>query len=563
MKKQLISILLAASVISSTITTFAADFTAEMNTVYSNVYLNGSFAEGEYEPGDKLTVIMKKGDAAEDVAYANQAVIESDGAYSVKFHVDGEIDVADYDVLIRAGGTLIDTTLIARTDSVYEAQIKLTDEYGSWLNLLKDDKAVAELKMKNYFDNEVTMKAILSFYDSSDVLCGAYTEPVTFGYEDSTAKTSPIDIPANTSYAKAFLWNSTSSMVSVAAPDVNDSKDYDEDAYLFMFGDSLGHLQGLTQNQQFPSAENGGTAARWAVAREVAAANPDLYQQGWSCYIDDYLNIPYENMYFNCFSGWTMRDLLASSWGFSYYRNIAEMERIKAENPDAKIYVLLNMGTNDGKWEKRDGVERYYVRDEFTNNLRRLYEGYGIIAEETSSYPAATENAKTSNVVDLSDYDESAEGAIAQVKGLKDFGADLILIAPASNVTYEINDWHIKEVGQAMKSVADADTEDGIYVADAYSESYALFYKKLGMQGARDEYFKSVAWYKEFYGEGGEEGINSSGNPTYTIDGTTYTTDYLHYNPKGAAYVANLIIKAVSEGDSNLKYHLNDKLYAE
>lgn len=496
----------------------ASEITAQLNSVTDNVYVEGKFDDGEYKIGDCVTAIMKKGDNADDIQYVSQSRINSDGTYSAKFRIDSTINVSDYIWLIRAGDTIVNTPLTIRTESLYKADIELVDENGGILNMLNDSKASVKFDIKNYFDDETKFKGIISFYGSDDKLLGVKTEDITAAYNDCEVRMEGVDIPEGTVYAKGMLWSSFSVMTAIGSADKNSTDDYDKDAYLFCFGDSLGHVQ-----------KDGGV------------------QQGWSYYCKDFVNLDPSHIYYNCYSGWTMRDALVSSWPQSYKSSVPEMERIKQENPNAKIYAIINMGTNDYFW--KDGFVLY---DDYKNNLKRLYNGYGVITDETYDYRGDT---VTNNYrpIDLAD----AQNCEITVKGLKDFDADLILITPASNVKTAAENAHVNNAGKKMREAAYEDKTDGIYCADIYTPSYDLFYNKLGMEKARETYTKSVTWYKEFYGDGGTvENVDGIGNKVYKIGENSYQTDYLHYNPKGAEYVAELIFGAIKDTDSNLKYYI-------
>lgn len=550
----IVSLFTALSVIGNMLTASAAELSADINSVTSNVYISGSFAEGEYVIGDAVSIIVKKGNNAEDIVYMNQAKIGSDGSYSVKFSTYSDINISDCSVLVRTGDTLVSGMLNTRTDSFYKTDIELTNTVGLPLNLNSETSAKAVISMRNYFDDDVPAKAIIAFYDDNGKMLGMHIEDVVFGYEDSYVTTVAVDIPLNTSAAKGMLWKSKENLVPISGVEVNNSKDYNNDVYVFMFGDSLGHLQGVGDAQ---FSEN-----RHEKQREVALSNPqNEIQQGWSCYIDDYLNVPIDNMYYNCYSGWTMRDALASSWDFSYRNSVSIMEKIKENNPNAKIYAMINMGTNDYIYS--GGA--FNMPEGYREHLEKMYNGYGIIVDKENTYPGPSVQSNGYTPVSLAEYESisqsNPESAVTTVKGLKDFGGELILITPASNIKTVSENIHVEEAGNLMREVADADKTDGIYLADIYTPSYDLFYNQIGVAAAREKYCKSISWFKEFLGDGGvvEEvgGLSSK----YTINGNTYTTDYLHYNPNGARYVAQQVIKAVAKSDSTLKYHINNSIF--
>jgi len=550
--KKIIAAVGTVAMLGNMITASAADVTADMHDVASNIYLNGVFSAEEYTAGDKVTVIVKNADAS-DIVYANQTTVSDDGTYSVKFRADKIADPDDYTVSVRVGNTLVNTAITVKTESFFEADVELKDSLGGPLNLLSDTDAIAEISMQNYFDDEITMKAIISFYDSENKLLSASVQDVDFGYEDTVTATTAVTVPENTDYAKALLWKSETSMIPVTAPVTNDTEDYNEDVYLFMFGDSLGHVNDI------PSAD--GKSVMWHGVDAVRAAvqsNPDVVQQGWSCYIDDYLDINVDNLYYNCYSGWTMRDSLAGTWTWSYRNYSEKIEEVRNANPDAKIYAMINMGTNDYKWV--DGVQYpFTLPDEYSEYLKMMYEGYGLVTDESYSYRHSGNAPAGVKPVTMADY-EASSAQIESIKGLKELGAELILITPAANVKTVAENYHINNVGTAMKNIANADLTDGIHVLDIYSPSYKLFYNELGMDAARAEYTKSVEWYAEFYDNAGEV---VDGKYVVTVDGAekTLSADWLHYNPKGAAYVGKLICEALAESDCSLKYHISDSLY--
>ena len=101
-KNVLIAAISASAMLGNMINVTAADVTAQMHTVSSNIYLNGEFAADEYTAGDKVTVIVKNSDETE-IVYANQTTIANNGTYSVKFRADKIADPDDYSVSVRVG----------------------------------------------------------------------------------------------------------------------------------------------------------------------------------------------------------------------------------------------------------------------------------------------------------------------------------------------------------------------------------------------------------------------------------------------------------------------------
>ena len=451
------------------------------------------------------------------------------------------------------GETLINTTLTLKTESFFDAEVTLTDVLGGPLNLLNDNQAIAEISMQNYFDDEITMKAIISFYDNENKLLNVSLQDAEFGYEDSTVATTAVDVPENTAYAKALLWRSATSLIPVTAPDVNSTEDYKDDVYIFMFGSSSGHVQDV------PTSDNVNVMFKGIEAvRAAALANPYVVQQGWSVYMDDYLDVSIDNMYYNCYSGWTMRDSLAGTWEWSYRNQSAKIEEIKNADPDAKIYVMAYLGANDYKWV--DGVQYpFSVPVEYPSYLRMMYDGYGLVTDEEYSYPNSGSAPAGVKPVTIADY-ESSDAQIQRIKGLSELGAELVLISPASNVKTVAQNYHVKDISMIMKSIADEDITDEIHFLDIYSPSYQLFYNELGMDAARTEYTRSLEWYAEFYDNAGEV---VDGKYVVTVDGTekSLSVDNQHFNPKGASYLGMLICKALGESDCMLKYHLNDNLF--
>ena len=555
--KKFLSILISLAMIVACVsfTASADENIITINSRTENLLIKGQLEEGTYNVGDDITLLLHKKDVAladltpADVGYINQTKINSDGSYYYKFKfTDGTItdtSLADYTLSTKIGKNDITNSVVsATTQSIFAGDIKLTSVNGNSLVIGKDTVAKLTATLENYYDDAAVLAGVFAFYDVKGNLIDAKHIPLNFGYNTSSDDAT-CNIPSKTSKIKCFVWTDLISLKPVTKAVENDASNYGDMAHIFLIGDSLGEAGKVDGNQA------GGAEIYYGTR----------FSQGWNYYFLEGSGTNafyYDNavIHPHAKAGWNTDNFLnkqSYSNYFDPYPNIAkEISDVLASNPNAKIYVVFSLGTNDAYW---DGTNYQMVLNEhYQDNLNKFVNGYALIDEN--------------HVTTAEGIAAEAEGKdVEYIKGTKELGAELIFISPAAPVKQVSECIYLQNAGKAMKAVADAN--EGVYFVDTFNESYEEFYNNLGQQGARDKYFKSFVAYEKYYGEGGTYTDNdSSGNVTQDdryigADGTDLgKIDYLHYNAYGAEYISKLFMRALAESDSSIKYYITDYPYS-
>ena len=557
--KKFLSILISLAMIVACVsfTASADENIITINSCTENLLIKGQLEEGTYNAGDDITLLLHKKDVAladltpADVGYINQTKINSDGSYYYKFKfTDGTItgsSLADYTLSTKIGANDITNSVVSATSqSVFAGDVKLTSVNDNALVIGKDTVAKLTATFENYYDDAVVLTGVFAFYDAKGNLIDAKHIPLVFGYNTSSDDAT-CTIPSKTSKIKCFVWTDLIDLKPVTEAVENDVADYGDMAHIFLIGDSLGEA-GKVLGSNAP----GGAEIRYGTS----------FAQGWNYYF-------LENSGANAFyydkavihphakAGWNTDNFLnEQSWSnyFDPYPNIAkEISDVLAANPDAKIYVVLSLGTNDGYWDGKN--YQMQLNAQYQDNLNKFVNGYALVDGNhatTAEGHAAEAEGKT----------------VKYIKGTKELGADLIFVSPAAPVKEVNENIYLKAAGKAMEEVAN--TNENVYFVDTYTESYDMFYNQLGLQGARNKYFKSFDAYEKYYGAGGTYTDNdSSGTITqsdtyFDKDGASRgTIDYLHYNAYGAEYISKLFMRALAESDSSIKYYITNYPYSD
>ena len=327
-------------------------------------------------------------------------------------------------------------------------------------------------------------------------LCEILSKPVTVTQDnpyvhESLGFTYLIDPDNSIDEIKAFIWGENMKPESEVFSEKKPAY-ADKDAYVILMGDSLG--QSYPFRSVYPNGNSGET---------------DL--QGWGYFYDKYFgdNIAVMNM---TRGGWraycyteyrTYRDNTVDY--YTNFHNISGMiSEIKAKNPNAEIYIVMSIGTNDK--EMVDG--EYKLLSRYESDLRMIANGYRILKSGNVYYPTTDEN-------------DTAE-EIIRVRGTEELGAKLILVSPYTML------WCAP--GNAMRG---------------YHEEASAVMEKVA--GSEDNVYFANTWplFEYLYADG-----------TTTEAEKYLVSDKLHFNLSGAELVAQKQLEAVSALGTGLEKYL-------
>lgn len=211
MKKIILFLLIAVMMLATS--AFAADF--GIYTPASRVAVTGSF--DETMAGETLSlVLIKSGADAEnldggDIGYIDTAVVDSFGNYSFKFKFDGfEFDengnVSNYTISLKHKEDDVTTTVkhAVATSDLTKASITVTP---------KASTVVADAAIDNLYKLEnLSYCIVLAGYNSDNVLVNAIVKPDVVDV-DKTIKDYSYTLDSETSYVKAYIWESLTSPI--------------------------------------------------------------------------------------------------------------------------------------------------------------------------------------------------------------------------------------------------------------------------------------------------------------------------------------------------------------
>lgn len=316
-------------------------------------------------------------------------------------------------------------------------------------------------------------------------VAGSCYEPLRFVFESGVA-------------AELYVFDSLNSIMPLGVKnEIRGNAPAEKDAYLFLMGDSLG--QSYPYGAVYPNGNSGSSI------------------QGWGYYYNNYFRDSV-GIYNMAKSGWrtqfylnyvTNLDNTGNDYDTTFHNISGKINEIKNFYPNAPVYIVMSLGTNDK--EAADGT--YKLIDDYENNIQMMLDGYTIVQDGAGYESITNEAAKT---------DERT--MIKKVKGIKELGAELILVSP-----YTV-DWcapgntmraYHEEAKQAMANLAQKN--ENVKYADIWPLLEEHMYTELGAETAKTQYLVS---------------------------------DGLHFNAVGAEYVSQKHIEAIKTLDSGLTEYM-------
>lgn len=218
---------------------------ASMEVGYSdttqNVYIEGITKE----PNAYVTLTVQ-GRNDKKIAYVNQYLSNELGKYKAKFKFDDNVD--NYIFRVKEGTEdIVDDITLAKAEvtSSFSVALKNTN-YGAQINT--DDIVRAVVRIKNKYGDNGTYKILTAFYDERDRLTGVAMIDGEYMFDDinTTHDYSSIAAPANSKYAKAYLFNNMRDIMPLSVSYRRDIEDKsfggDNTSIKVVFiGDSITH----------------------------------------------------------------------------------------------------------------------------------------------------------------------------------------------------------------------------------------------------------------------------------------------------------------------------------
>lgn len=165
------------------------------------VNVTGKLADG----GDYVNVLLL--DASNNVKYIDEASVESDGSYRMKFKYKD--DIAGLSLQVKQG-------LSDVTESVVEA-ITEKEAVSYELNVVNSAKTYVSAEIENYFNVAgKTYTVMVAYYGENNKLLDVYVRDEKAVANDKTKDESSYEIPENTEKIKVFMWDSVKTMVPLA-----------------------------------------------------------------------------------------------------------------------------------------------------------------------------------------------------------------------------------------------------------------------------------------------------------------------------------------------------------
>lgn len=265
--KKIISFVLMAAMLLSSVSCFALE--ATVHSTQHNVYIEGK-VDALVEDAILTLNMMKDGEVFYINEYKN---VNLDGTYTIKFKSEADLDGATINVKYADQDVTNSVVKATATSAIMEADVFVTDENDKSFALTVDktpntivapEKVVngvtlpertyvsdyanktadrsglkAVVNIKNKFAYEDSVSVLVAAYDENNKLlaCEMKDVAVEYGYEgeNQVVETAVIDVPEGTKSAKAFCWNSITSLVPYGKEADGELPEVD----LFCIGDSF------------------------------------------------------------------------------------------------------------------------------------------------------------------------------------------------------------------------------------------------------------------------------------------------------------------------------------
>lgn len=367
--KKLVSLVLMAAMVLSSVSVLGAA-TATQHEIENNIFVEGKVEKFNAE-NNMLTLTISKDN---QLLYIEEYEIGANGEYSIKFKHQGDLEGAQLKVKYADEDATASVVTATSTTKLMEAEVFVADENDRGFDL-DVDTSVQTIQIEEKEVNGVVLpahtytsdyanpqrsglKAVVNltnkfgYADKVDVMVAAYDEnnkllackldsvDVEYGFngENQVLETAVIDVPEGTVKAKAFCWNSVTSLIPYgeeadgALPKVD----------IFCIGDSFCQTYGRTFypesgwsghlidyfNKDLVTVTNYGTSGAWAQA-VLSNTNDPKYQS-------------------NIAAG------LAGTYEMYGWNDWAEMEA------DPKFsegdYIIVSLGLNDSGKPGPDGM---------------------------------------------------------------------------------------------------------------------------------------------------------------------------------------------------------------
>lgn len=344
--KKLVSLLLVAVMILSSVSVFAAE--ATHHKIENNIFVEGKIEQFDPENNMLTLTIAKDG----QLLYIEEYEMDGNGNYAIKFKLEGDLAGAQLKVRYADQDVTNSVVTATSTSQIMEAEVFVADQSDrSYANNLDtsvqtitfkettlsdgtvlpehtytSDYAIEErsglkayVNLTNKFGNADKVAVMVAAYDENKQLLACEIEniDVAYGYngENQVLETAVIDVPENTASAKAFCWNSTAKLTPYGKEADGTLPKVD----IFCIGDSFcqtygrkfypesgwgGHLIDYF-NKDFVTVTNYGTSGGWAQAilsntedpvyqaNVAAGKNPTSGLYGW----DDWKDMENDSKY--------------------------------------------------------------------------------------------------------------------------------------------------------------------------------------------------------------------------------------------------------------------------
>lgn len=550
--KRIIGIITALTLLLGMGTVYAAD-------TYVNSETHNIYVEGKAEGTNTVTLKMiNKTDGS--LGYIAEIDSERDGTYSYKFKFSG--DVQNYALMINDGAENITSSVLKTADEVtgLVGAIKVKE--------LKDNIVSLDADIVNKYADEGNCRIIVGSYDKDGNLISAQVENMDYGYfGGSITLSKPVESDAYE--IKAFMWASMENCIPLALPDkalpekdvilIGDSlgQAYSEDNIRKGWGEYIGNYMayGAIVNNQCHAGWNtntyiADTESGWDYSKQfIGEGDIVIFGIGYN----DYGTMGYNGKYYDIVDG--KKKLYCTGGSGKPYDGI----QYASESDEKGKYIV---SADQGKIYLADGIN---LETEKSGMMTYLYKDD---AGKLSSYAA---DCFCDNMREMLDYCKSAgaQVVIRNIAAICSKKAQSLSDTYYGYVTQVLINERIPEIAKEYDNVTAIDlyTETKAHFEEIYNnaaDDCKYFYDNDGnilpyirsdkkLQQLADKYWITVKNMQEFY-EDGYVAQNSKGAWGYiTSSGTFIGEDTLHYNGKGADYIASATAKLIKESNCPAK----------